>query len=86
MDGRVSPAMTKGDRRREKVLDCFVALLLAMTEDAFPGRGAARQRCTADPGAIIRAQVPALRGGIPDDASHRREHAATRPGHEVHDA
>jgi hypothetical protein len=28
--------------------------------------------------------VPAQRSGIPDDASHRREHAATRPGHGTH--
>ena len=40
---------------------------------------------------LIRAQeresargwVPVLRSSVPDDASHRRDHAASRPGHET---
>ena len=38
-------------------------------------------RCAADPGCInILGWVPALRSSVPDDASHRRENAAPRPG------
>jgi hypothetical protein len=43
-------------------------------------------RCAADPGSMMDPYlwVSALRSSVPDDASHRRENAAPRPGHEMH--
>jgi hypothetical protein len=58
---------------------------LNVSQTASRTRRSARLRCAAEPGPsrILRTEwVPVLRSSLPDDASHRRDHAAPRPGHE----
>ena len=61
--------------------------MLRSAISAFTRVADALWRCAADPGSIVHsasAGVPALRCIVRDDASHRRENAAPRPGHETH--
>jgi len=46
-------------------------------------RAALAAWCAADPGPIHLGWVPVLRSSVPDNAAHRRENAAPRPGHDA---
>src|SRR6266404_7670861 len=66
---------------------CVPRMLRSALGSAPRAARAQAPRCAADPGSIAHSAspwVPALRCIVPDDASHRRENAAPRPGHETH--
>src|SRR6266436_3987216 len=59
--------------------------MLRSVKSAFTRVFDAIWRCAADPPSILSSHkwVPALRSSVLDDATHRQENAAARPGHDA---